>query len=159
LLLVLAGCGRQPETTRSSPPVAGKALERAAIAAGVVADPASIDPVGAYAADTDRVCIVRADAGYRIGIAVDYGDEQGCVARGTARGGQRLAVTLGGDCRFEAQADGQRITVPATLPASCDRAFCTGRATLTAVIADRLSATEAEARAMRAPDGHNLCGS
>ena len=60
-------------------------------------------------------------------------------------------------CTFEAAFDGARITFPATLPRACD-SRCTGRATLTAVNASRLSSAEAEARAMRGPDGQPLCG-
>ena len=149
-LLCLAGCGRAP-----APAVvrddAGAALERTAIAAGAVADPAALDPAGAYASETDRACLVRTADAMRIGVSVDYGAGQRCLARGTVRGNAKLAIDLGDDCRFEGRFDGARVVFPATVPVACDRA-CTGRATLGAMTAERLSSSAAEAGAMRAPD-------
>lgn len=155
--MLLAGCGRaahEPEADRNS---AGAQLERAAITAGVVADPARLDPVGAYGAENDRACIVRAGKGYRIGAGVDYGDGHGCLARGAAKGTGKLAVTLGGGCHFDARFDGRRLIFPPVLPAECDR-FCTGRASLTALSVERLSGAESEAGALRGTDGKPLCG-
>jgi len=157
LLLVLAGCGRAaraPEADRNS---AGAQLERAAIAAGVVADPARLDPVGAYAAEDDRACLVRSGDGYRIGANVDFGDGHGCLARGVAKGMDRLAVALDDGCRFEAHFDGRRLTFPPVLPEGCNR-HCSGRASLTALSAERLSGAESEAAALRGTDGKPLCG-
>lgn len=155
--LLLAGCGRAEREAADPNAEAGAALERAAIVAGVVADPARLDPVGAYASETDRVCIVSREGGLRVGVSVDYGDRQSCIGRGTASGRQALRMDFGDACTFEASFDGERVSFPATLPRGCD-ARCTGRATLTAVTASRLSSAEAEARAMRAPDGEPLCG-
>lgn len=154
--LVLAGCGQQ-EREASPDDAPGAALEQAAIRAGIVIDPARRDPVGAFASATDKICIVPQGDNYRVGASVDYGDRQSCVARGTATGRDRLRLTFGEACTFEAAFDGARISFPATLPRACD-SRCTGRATLTAVNANRLSSAEAEARAMRAPDGQPLCG-
>jgi hypothetical protein len=155
LALSVAGCG--PAVPRAAEqPSAGAALERAAIAAGVVADPGEVDPVGAFASETDRVCIVPLADGFRIGAGVDHGDRQGCVARGRATGRETLWLDLGSGCQFEARFDGARIVFPAALPAACDRQ-CTGRATLGALNAARLSSGETEARAMRGPHGDRLC--
>jgi phosphoribosyl-AMP cyclohydrolase len=156
LALLASACGPAPERGQVAES-GGAALERAAIVRGIVEDPARIDPVGAYSSDTDRVCVTPRGEGYRIGASVDYGEEQGCLARGTAEGGQRLRVAFGDDCRFEARVDDRRIAFPPTLPAACDRRFCRGRATLTALIGDRLSGSSTEARAMRAPDDRPLC--
>lgn len=156
LALLLAGCGEKaPDAAVSQP--AGAALERAALAAELIHDPAKLDPAGAYASDTDRICIVPAGAAYRFGASVDYGDRQACIARGTASGRETLRVDLGEDCRFDARFDGQRIVFPATLPPTCGRR-CTGRATLTALSAALLSHASSEAKAMQAPDGEPLCG-
>ena len=76
--LLLAGCGAAPDEGN----VAGAALEEAAIARGVVRDPAATDIVGLYGRDTDQLCIVASGNGHRIGASVDYGDE-GCSASGT----------------------------------------------------------------------------
>lgn len=155
--VLLAGCGRaahEPEIDRNG---AGARLERAAISAGVVADPALLDPIGAYGKENDRACIVRAGKDYRIGASVDYGDGHGCLARGSAKGAGKLAVTLGEGCRFDARFDGRRLTFPPVLPAGCD-GFCTGRASLTALSVEWLSGAESEAAALRGTDGKPLCG-
>jgi len=157
--LLVAGCGRGDSDAEdaSGTAGAGMALEQAAVDAGIVTDPAKLHPVGAYASETDRVCIVPQEGGYRVGASVDYGDRQSCVARGTASGQTKLRFEFGDACTFEAQFDGERVSFPATLPSACD-SRCTGRATLTALTASRLSDAEAEARAMRGPDGQPLCG-
>ncbi len=157
VLLMLAGCGGEAARAPATPEGGGAALEQAAVAAGIVADPARLDPVGAYASDTDRVCIVPQGDGYRVGASVDYGEQQGCVARGTATGRETLRVAFGEQCAFDARFDGSRIVFPAVLPPACDRR-CTGRATLTALSAGLLSHAEAEARAMRGADAEPLCG-
>jgi len=153
-LLLLCGCGSQPQAPRDTP---GTRLERAAQRAGLVGDPAAASLVGSWAADTDRLCIVPAGGDtYRIGALIDYGEGQGCAAAGTARRrGERVAVAFG-PCRFDARFDGERVVFPATLPAACDR-FCTGRASLDALAVARLSTAVAEARTLRAPSGKRLC--
>lgn len=155
--LLLAACGDQPTAVDRSP---GAQLEQAARAAGIVADPARANLIGSWARETDRMCVVPAAAGdsrnLRLGVLIDYGEGQGCVASGTARQhGDKVAVSLGG-CRFDAQLDGERLSFPAELPAACD-ALCTGRATLSAVSVERLSASVSEAETLRAPSGKPLC--
>jgi hypothetical protein len=155
LLLALSGCDKGPSAAPGGAP-AGDALERAAIGAGIVADPATLDPVGAYASDTDRICVTREGGGYRVGASVDYGEQQGCVARGTLSGREALRIDFGDGCRFDGRFDGERITFAAAMPSACERR-CTGRATLATVTAPLLSGSTTEARAMRAPDGEPLC--
>ncbi len=154
--LLLAGCEKAAPDAPAVPQ-AGAALERAALAAGIVADPANVDPVGAFASETDRACVVPQGSGYRVGASVDYGEQQGCVARGTATGRETLRIDFGDQCRFDARFDGERIVFPATVPTACDRR-CTGRASLTALSVARLSNTESEARTIRGSDGQPLCG-
>ncbi len=155
-LLALSAC-QEASDDPAAPANAGIALEQAARARGLVTDPSTIDPVGLYSGDTDRVCIVSADAGYRIGATVDYGEGQTCLARGTATGKGRLEVRLGEACAFTARIEGERIVFPAILPSGCERA-CRGRASLATLAADRLSASESEARSAPAPDRAPLCG-
>jgi hypothetical protein len=156
LLLLLAGCDQTVEPAAQDPS-AGQALENAAIAAGIVTDPERLDPAGVYVSDTDRVCIVpKAGGVYVIGASVDYGDGQGCVARGTATGVETLKVDLGGDCRMTARFEGARLTFPAGVPAGCARA-CTGRASLAALNAERLSTAPSEALALRDAADRPLC--
>ncbi|OJU14746.1 MULTISPECIES: hypothetical protein [unclassified Sphingomonas] len=156
LLVLLAGCGTSPAPAPEQSG-AGAQLERAAIAAGMVGDPTHVDPVGVFASESDHVCILRAGGGYRIGASVDYGDGHHCIARGTAKGVGTLAVTLGAGCRFEARLDGAKLAFPPVLPQSCEQ-LCTGRASLSALTAERLSAAESEAASLPAPDGKPLCG-
>jgi len=152
---LVAGCGQQAGTRERSDD-AGTALEATAIARGIVSDPAALNPVGAFASATDRVCVVPRDGEYSIGVSVDYGDRQHCVARGVARENGVLRVDFGGGCRLDARFDGERIVFPAEAPAACNQS-CTGRASLSAVNTARLSVAEAEARAMRGADGNPLC--
>ncbi len=154
LALLLAGCGRGAEA-----PVAGNAgaaLEAAAVARGVVADPAKIDPVGLYASESDRLCVAPQGDGYRVGAAVDFGEGQGCFATGTATGKQVLDVRFGDGCRVSARVEGDRVSFPATLPSGCDR-FCSGRASLAALSAERVSASVAEAGSAVAAGGAKMC--
>ena len=95
---------------------------------------------------------------YRIGALVRYDDAQGCTARGTAtRTADRLDIELdAGGCRFTARFEGDRVAFPAELPAGCDRR-CTGRASLGALTAERLSDGTAEALAQQDAGGRPLC--
>ncbi len=154
--VLLASCGGAATRNAANADTAGDALERAAIARGIVADPASIDPVGVYSSDTDRVCIVARDDGYAIGASVDYGEAQSCTARGTATGRATLDVRFQQDCRFTAKIEGDRITFPALLPAACDT-VCIGRASLAALTAERLSRSGTEAASTIGPGGTRLC--
>ena len=155
-VLVAGGCHRDNQPAGSG---SGDRLEAAAVAAGLVVDPAARSPVGSWARETDRACVVPGQGGdLRLGVLIDYGAGQGCAASGTMRRqGTRLDVSLP-DCRFQAQFDGERIVFPAELPRACER-LCTGRASLAALSVEQLSGSVAEARNLRAPDGRLLCGS
>ena len=159
LLLLLAGCDRAGDSVAD--PRGGEALEAAARAADLVADPARVLPVGVFTADGDRLCVVPQGGGdesrYRIGASVDYGEGQRCTARGAATGRASLAVDFGGGCTFEAQGDRDRVIFPSVLPGACDRT-CEGRATLAALRVERLSDAAAEAARLRGADGKLLCG-
>ncbi|SFP33678.1 hypothetical protein [Sphingomonas rubra] len=156
-LLLLAGCDRPaPSATSNS---AGARLEAAAIARGLVVDPARATLVGVWAHDTDRLCVTGPAGGeQRVGAVVDYGEGQACSAAGTVRrSGERLRVSFGRDCRFDARFDGERIAFPAELPRSCD-ALCSGRASLSALTVDRLSDSASEAATLRGDQRQLLCG-
>lgn len=155
LLVALGGCEQSARKTATRSE-AGAALEARAINSGVVPNPAAFDPIGAYATETDRMCIVPQSGGYRVGVSVDYGEGQNCIARGTATGRETIVVDLGDGCRFDARYDGVRIVFPAAVPRACARR-CTGRTTLAALSAERLSGTSAEARSMIGVDGKRLC--
>ena len=153
LLGWLTGCERPSPSPAAT---VGATLEASARARGLVGDPSSINPTGVYAGETDRACVMPERGDYRIGVSVDYGEGQGCLARGTARGKGSLDVRLGDRCRFTALLDGDRIVFPALLPAACDRG-CRGRASLATFSATRLSASASEAGSVPAMDGRALC--
>jgi len=147
---MLAGCS--PAT---APEDGETTLEQAAIARGVVRDPAEATPVGLYAREGDRLCIV----GDRIGMFVDYGDDIGCSGHGRfTRENETLRIDLSDGCTFEAAFDGDHIRLPGALPAECKR-LCTQRASLAGFEVDRLSDSGSEAAALRDPKGRQLCGS
>ncbi len=158
-LLMLAGCGRAGSAPDApAPGDTGARLEAAAVEQGLIADPAAGSLVGAWARDTDRLCIVEGavPGSRRIGIVTDYGDGQGCSASGTLfRRGGALRIDLG-DCRIDARFDGERITFPAELPAACRKA-CRGRATLAALEVKRQSESASEAAMLRGRGGRRLC--
>ena len=118
--LLLTGCsGSAPQPGGNT--TAATSLEAAAIEAGVIPDPNNSDITGLYARDTDRVCVVPAATGYRIGVFVDYGDKVRCSGSGTVtRGGEKLRLDFGGTgCSFDARFEGDRIVFPGRLPDAC----------------------------------------
>lgn len=157
LALLLAGCsGNQPRENAAQP----QDLESAAIERGLVRDPKDTGIVGLYARDTDRICIVPAGDGYRIGAYVDYGERITCSGAGSVtRVGEVLHIRLGDKdaCSFDARFDGDHIRFPGALPDGCT-AFCARRASYAGLEVSRLSESTAEARAMRDAAGRRLCG-
>src|SRR3546814_13769204 len=59
-LALLAGCSDRADVASVANAGAGGDLEAAAIAVGVIPDPASTDPTGLYARATDRICVLPA---------------------------------------------------------------------------------------------------
>lgn len=153
LFLVLASCDREAPQTAGP----GAKLEAAAVQAGLVPDPARATLVGSWARGADRACIVSGEGGRdRIGMLLDYGEGNGCVATGTVRrSGDRLDLDLGA-CHVVARFDGERIALPAEVDPACDR-LCRGNATLAALSVEQVSASAAEAATLRTPSGKPLC--
>lgn len=159
-LALLAGCSQQSQQPAATPPTPASELEAAAIEAGVVADPNSTDIVGLYARDTDRVCIVPSATAYRIGVFVDYGDDQACSGSGVVdHVGEQLSVNFPATpgCTFDARFEGDHIVFPATVPEACAK-LCQQRASLAALTVDRLSDSVSEASTLRDAKGRLLCG-
>ena len=154
LALVLGGCGRAPSSAVADS--AGARLEAAAETAGIVPNP-NAPLQGSWARDTDRVCVVGTGKTARIGVSVDYGEDQACAGSGTVeRSGDALKLAFG-TCKFDATFDGDRIVFPAELPEACE-SLCTGRASLAAVTVDRISESRSEASTLRAPGGRSSTG-
>lgn len=165
-LVLLAGCHRAAPAPGRTEPATG--LEVAAIRAGAIPDPANTDITGLYARETDRVCVVPSATAYRIGVFVDYGDQQNCGGSGTVtRVGETLHVTLDtgahsnaddAPCSFDARFDGDRIVFPGRLPNACQK-ICSRRASAAALDVDRLSESVSEASTLRDGRGALLCAS
>ena len=153
----LAGCSSKQEAADTASGGAGARLEQAAIATGVIRDPASADLTGVYANDPEQVCVVPAAQDFRIGVALDYGQGQACSASGSLkRSGGVLKVDLGDGCAFDARFDGQGIKFPGALPDACSRK-CSGRATMAGLSVDALSNSLSEATALADAKGRLLC--
>lgn len=163
LVVLLAACERQAPVPVAENGAAPVGLETAAIQAGVIPDPANTDVTGLFARDTDRVCVVPSATAYRVGVFVDYGDDQSCSASGTGtRAGETVHLTFpgGGDdeCSFDARFDGDRLVFPGTLPAACQKS-CARRASMAALTVDRVSESVSEASTLRDAKGRLLCAS
>jgi len=154
LALMLGGCGR--EATTAVADSAGAQLEAAAETAGIVPDP-NAPLQGSWARDTDRVCVIGTEKTARIGVSIDYGEDQACAGSGTVeRSGDAMKLAFGA-CKFDARFDGDRIVFPAKVPDACE-SLCTGRASLAALTVDRLSESRSEAATLRSTKGKLLCG-
>lgn len=155
VLLLLTACQEQGATTNTAS--AGVKLEAAAIEAGLVPDPERATLIGSWAAESDRVCVAPGAGGRdRIGVLLDYGEGNGCVAAGRLRrAGDKLDIDFG-ECRIQARFDGERISFPASVAQDCER-LCRGSATLSALSVARVSDSTAEAATLRAPSGRLLC--
>lgn len=146
-------------TTKATDPSTAPDLESAAIAAGVIADPANTDITGLFARDTDRVCLVPDRLNYRIGVFVDYGDQQQCSGTGSvSRVGETLHIDFKSapGCDFEARFEGDRILFPGKLPEACEK-LCSRRASMAALDVRRLSDSVSEASTLRDAKGRMLC--
>ena len=159
-MMLLAGCERNiPKPVATATP---QGLEAAAIQAGVISDPANTDITGLYARENDRVCIVPTATAYRIGVFVDYDEQQNCGGSGTVtRVGDMLHITLGeadgtGVCGFDARFEGDRIVFPARVPDGCQK-VCVRRASVAALDVARLSESVSEASTLRDAKGRLLC--
>jgi hypothetical protein len=157
VLAVLGGCSDKQDAADRVSGGAGARLEQAAIATGVIRDPASTDLTGVYARDPEQVCVVPAAKDFRIGVTLDYGEGQQCSASGTlVRDSDQLKVDLGEGCTFDARFDGQGIAFPGALPDACKKK-CSGRATMAGLTVDALSASLSEATALADAKGRALC--
>lgn len=160
LLPLLITCsGPTAPTSRATGVATAPDLESAAIAAGVIADPQNTDITGLYARDTDRVCLVPGRLNYRIGVFVDYGDQQSCGGSGTVtRVGETLHIVFAAapGCDFEARFEGDRIVFPGRVPDGCAK-LCAQRASLAALDVARLSDSVSEASTLRDGKGRLLC--
>jgi len=167
---MLASCGGGALPGSGDPAEQRSTLDQAAIDAGVIADPETIDLAGLYTnaggGGPDRLCASGArDAGYSIGLLVAFGARSQCEATGAARfDGDRVAIevlrTASGkpvaDCRFLARFDGAQLSLPGSVPAAC-AAACTPRASLAGAVFALADSGSAAARTAHGRAIKRLC--
>lgn len=166
-LLLLAGCQRSAAPATGAADAAapsGSGLERAAIAAGVVADVSRMSPVGLYQqrheAGRDLLCIVPAKNGeFRFGAEAIFGAQERCRGHGTARrAGDKLILSFARSdkCIIVAQYDGDQIALPGVVDMKCDD-LCDGRGSLEGVTFPRIASDAGAALKARDGKGEALC--
>jgi hypothetical protein len=164
-VLTIAACQPAPE----SPPQANVSaadispLERAGIAAGVVADARGTSVIGLYQhmheAGRDALCIVPGEKGrFVFGAQAVFGEETICRGHGTARmAGDKLILNFARSaCLVVAGYDGDRVSLPGALDMTCAD-LCTNRGTFEGVSFPRVSSEISAARAVRDREGDPLC--
>jgi len=139
LLLGLAACGSEQEAPEApaDPTGAGAALEKSAIARGVIPDPVAIELEGRYERrsdlGTDKFCAVRTGKDrYRIGVLAIFGPGSACEGQGEARSdGDGFALRFDGadGCAVHAGFDGDELRIDGRVPEACS-ALCDSRASL-----------------------------
>jgi hypothetical protein len=161
LVLMAGACSQAPEPAAKTEKPAPTGLEAAAIEAGVIADPKSTDITGLYTRETDRVCVVPSATAYKVGIYVDYGDQQSCGGSGTVtRSGETLRLDFpdAAGCTFDVRFEGDRLVFPGRVPDACTK-LCSQRASIAGLAVDRLSDSVSEASTLRDGRGRLLCPS
>lgn len=165
-LLLLTGCRRSPPPEPVEREVAvPSALERAALAAGVIADATRTSPVGLYQrpheAGRDSLCLIpKEGARYAFGMEAIFGTEQYCKGHGAARRvGDKLILHFSGRsrCLIVARYEGDRIALPGVVDVKCAD-LCSERGSLEGVTFPRVSGDPAAALAVRNRDGEEMCG-
>jgi hypothetical protein len=137
VLCLLAGCGDNAPTIVGSGTDAGSALDKQAIASGIMPDPAGVEFAGRYETrseiGTDKFCAIgRGSKQFDIGFLAAYGPESKCEGQGTAVvDGEKVRVTLTGKgrCTFDAHYDGIELRFPGAVESGC-ASYCSPRASM-----------------------------
>lgn len=165
LILMLSACDGAATPGADTAPAPSGDLEEAALEAGLVVDPDSLELEGAFERPsdlgTDRFCAVRTgDRRYTIGLRAVFGADSSCQGRGTATlDGETVTITIpvkGEDCMIAARFDGTQLALAGDVAPACAQ-LCDDRASLAGV--DFLLA-ESGADAARAEldgEGEPLC--
>lgn len=162
-LLMLAACdsGSGPDAT----PAPSGDLETAALEAGLVVDPDSLDLEGAFERPsdlgTDRFCAIKTgERLYAIGLRAVFGADSACQGRGTATlDGESVMITIPGsgeDCTIAARFDGTQLALAGEVSPACAQ-LCDDRASLAGVDFLLAESGAAAARAEQDDEGEPLC--
>jgi hypothetical protein len=156
LLLALAGCQDNGGDDSNAAAEAGGGSAAAVATAGLTGL-----FEGGSGAVKNQLCILDRGAGNaRFGLVVWGANQHSCSGSGSVvRDGGRLRLAMAGDsaCIIDAAIEGDRITLPATLPEGCAY-YCGARARMAGAAFQRSGSSAADA--MRATDlvGEPLCG-
>lgn len=110
----------------------------------------------------NQMCMIeREGRGTNFGFVTWGPGDKNCSGSGVAtREGNVLRLRLDGDesCALNAETDGRRVTLPANIPAECQRYYCGTGAQMSGARFDKVAGEQADA--LRATDlvGETLCG-
>jgi hypothetical protein len=143
---------------------AGSALDKQAIAAGIMPDPDNFDLGGRFETrselGTDKFCAVaKGSRQFAIGLIAVFGPESKCEGQGTASSdGEKVKITLSGKkaCAFDAEFDGVELRIPGSIEAGC-ASYCSDRASLSGTSYFKVEQGDDNARRTLGRDIEKLC--
>ncbi|MEO1044825.1 MAG: hypothetical protein AAFX04_05235 [Pseudomonadota bacterium] len=162
--LIVSGCGVGSGDKTGGE---GSSLDDAAIAAGVIVDPAALDLQGLYENDTglgsDRFCAIRRDDGsYQVGLLAVFGANSQCEATGEAsmaQGQVTMRLTDGegkNSCILEARFDGAELQIAGIVEDDC-ASMCSPRASFAGVEIPLIDDSADAALRAKGRDIESLC--
>jgi hypothetical protein len=134
---LLAACDGGAEPSTGGRNDVGSALDRQAIAAGIMPDPDEIEFAGRFETrselGTDKFCAVQSGVNqFEVGFLAVFGPESKCEGRGSARvKGDKVRIFLQGkgSCDFDARYDGIELRFAGAIESGCAN-YCSPRASL-----------------------------
>jgi hypothetical protein len=164
VLCLLAACGENVPAIVGADSDAGSALDKQAIASGIMPDPAGVEFAGRYETrseiGTDKFCAVgRGSKQFDIGFLAVYGPESKCEGQGTAVvDGEKVRVTLNGKgtCAFDARYDGIELRFPGAVDNGCT-SYCSPRASMSGTHYFMIQPGDAAARKTLGREIDRLC--
>jgi hypothetical protein len=165
LCLLIAACQRSEETPAVNRETdAGDALDKQAIAAGILPEHDNLDLAGRFETrsdlGTDKFCAVGGGSGqFNIGVLAVFGPESKCEGQGKAGiEGEKVRITLSGKkaCSFDAEFDGVELRIPGSIEQGC-ASYCSPRASLSGTSYFKVEQGDANARRALGRDIEKLC--
>ncbi len=163
--LLLTACQQSDETpTVNIETDAGDALDKQAVAAGILPDHSNLDLGGRFETrsdlGTDKFCAVGNGSGkFTVGVLAVFGPESKCEGQGRAEvDGEKVRITLSGkkDCAFDAEFDGVELRIPGSINEGC-ASYCSPRASLSGTSYFKVEQGDDNARRALGRDFEKLC--